>query len=266
MGRGGGEGLSSSQVSVLHDEEDHSRWTRARGSARFTRDATHPDAAAGKRGEPPGVGQAFSDATYEEMEARALKAANAACYRAQQIVHTMFPSVSGRTKDYISNPKPNGYPLHSTIKVAFDKGVSRSRRRCRETRNERRDSDSNGSHASRRGSGWLRTRRQGRRLEGGHLLLHLLAPSSPTPRTMPRKKSLAHSRKPIYVNVVVTTIDCSTPSILTATVGSRSPSCDVCWRRRRRRERRLARGSASVDDDPRRRSRWYHRCGRVRQV
>ena len=76
----------------------------------------------GSGAEPPGVGQVFSDATYEEMEARALKAANAACYRAQQIVHTMFPTVSGRTKDYISNPKPNGYSsLHSTIKVAFDK-------------------------------------------------------------------------------------------------------------------------------------------------
>ena len=55
-----------------------------------------------------GVGQVFSDATYEEMEARALKAANAACYRAQQIVHTMFPTVSGRTKDYISSRNRTG--------------------------------------------------------------------------------------------------------------------------------------------------------------
>ena len=61
------------------------------------------------------------NSTFEEMEVRALKAANAACYRAQQIVHAMFPPMKGRTKDYISKPKQNGYSsLHSTLKVAFD--------------------------------------------------------------------------------------------------------------------------------------------------
>ena len=76
----------------------------------------------GSGAEPPVVGTVNSgDLTYEELEARALKAANAACYRAQQIIHSMFPPVQGRTKDYIYNPKPNGYSsLHSTLKVAFD--------------------------------------------------------------------------------------------------------------------------------------------------
>lgn len=75
----------------------------------------------GSGAELPGMGQVYSgEVTYEHMEARALKAANAACYRAQQIVHGLFPAVSGRTKDYISDPKANGYSsLHSTLKVAF---------------------------------------------------------------------------------------------------------------------------------------------------
>ena len=72
----------------------------------------------GSAAEMPDVGDVSGA---EDAEARALKAANAACYRAQQLAHSMFPAVSGRTKDYVSNPKPNGYSsLHSTLKVAFD--------------------------------------------------------------------------------------------------------------------------------------------------
>jgi GTP pyrophosphokinase len=72
----------------------------------------------GSAAEMPDIGEVSAA---EDAEARALKAANAACYRAQQIAHSMFPAVSGRTKDYVSNPKPNGYSsLHSTLKVAFD--------------------------------------------------------------------------------------------------------------------------------------------------
>ena len=74
----------------------------------------------GSAAEMPDVGEVGKIST-EEAEARASKAANAACYRAQQIAHSMFPAVPGRTKDYVSNPKPNGYSsLHSTLKVAYD--------------------------------------------------------------------------------------------------------------------------------------------------
>lgn len=76
----------------------------------------------GSGAELPVIGAVDSgSSTFEQMEVRALKAANAACYRAQQLVHAIFPPMKGRTKDYISKPKQNGYSsLHSTLKVAFD--------------------------------------------------------------------------------------------------------------------------------------------------
>jgi len=75
----------------------------------------------GSGAELPVLGETYRDGSFDEIEARALKAANAACYRAQQIVHNIFPAINGRTKDYISNPKPNGYAsLHSTLKVGLD--------------------------------------------------------------------------------------------------------------------------------------------------
>jgi ppGpp synthetase/RelA/SpoT-type nucleotidyltranferase/Tfp pilus assembly protein PilF len=53
--------------------------------------------------------------------AAAERSAMAACYRAQQIAHSVFDIVSGRTKDYLQRPKSNGYrSLHSTLRLPLE--------------------------------------------------------------------------------------------------------------------------------------------------
>jgi len=46
------------------------------------------------------------------------QAAVQACYRVQELAHSLWPQVEGRTKDYIASPKINGYAsLHSTLQL-----------------------------------------------------------------------------------------------------------------------------------------------------
>ncbi|MDR0406585.1 MAG: RelA/SpoT family protein [Holosporales bacterium] len=46
------------------------------------------------------------------------------CYRALGILHTHFPMIPGRFKDYISTPKPNGYrSIHTTVLGPFQKPI-----------------------------------------------------------------------------------------------------------------------------------------------
>lgn len=44
--------------------------------------------------------------------------AAAACYRCQEVTHALWPPLLGRSKDYVANPKKNGYAsLHSAIRL-----------------------------------------------------------------------------------------------------------------------------------------------------
>lgn len=55
----------------------------------------------------------------EEIEARA-------CYRTCEIVQSLWKEMPHRTKDYIANPKPNGYrSLHMAVDVSTDDGRTR---------------------------------------------------------------------------------------------------------------------------------------------
>ncbi|WIA39029.1 hypothetical protein OEZ86_005175 [Tetradesmus obliquus] len=54
------------------------------------------------------------DLPEDEAEAAAVQA----CYRLQELAHAQWPAVPGRSKDYISKPKLNGYQsLHSTLSM-----------------------------------------------------------------------------------------------------------------------------------------------------
>ena len=44
-----------------------------------------------------------------------------ACYRTREIVQSLWKELPHRTKDYIANPKPNGYrSLHMAVDVSDD--------------------------------------------------------------------------------------------------------------------------------------------------
>jgi len=53
---------------------------------------------------------------YDLIALRVIVNSKKECYIALSIIHSLFKSKVGRTKDYISSPKPNGYQsIHTTV-------------------------------------------------------------------------------------------------------------------------------------------------------
>lgn len=61
-----------------------------------------------------------SDESYDERSRQL-------CYKAMSVAKRIFPAVEGRSKDYVLNPKSNGYQsLHSTHEVAVSPANARA--------------------------------------------------------------------------------------------------------------------------------------------
>ena len=68
----------------------------------------------------PQVGSPAYDSSQDSSQDHlaAERSALAACYRVREITHSLFDTISGRSKDYLRTPKSNGYrSLHSTLKL-----------------------------------------------------------------------------------------------------------------------------------------------------
>ncbi|HPF71480.1 MAG TPA: bifunctional (p)ppGpp synthetase/guanosine-3',5'-bis(diphosphate) 3'-pyrophosphohydrolase [Candidatus Krumholzibacteria bacterium] len=64
------------------------------------------------------------DRVYDLLALRVIVETKADCYHALGILHSQFPPLSDRIKDYIATPKPNGYQsIHSTVRVPGGKFI-----------------------------------------------------------------------------------------------------------------------------------------------
>lgn len=64
------------------------------------------------------------DRVFDLFAVRVLVDSEADCYQAMGIVHSLWPPVGSRIKDYIAVPKPNGYQsIHTTVAVASGRSV-----------------------------------------------------------------------------------------------------------------------------------------------
>ncbi|MBE0564425.1 MAG: bifunctional (p)ppGpp synthetase/guanosine-3',5'-bis(diphosphate) 3'-pyrophosphohydrolase [Krumholzibacteria bacterium] len=64
------------------------------------------------------------DRIYDLLALRVIVETKADCYHALGILHSHFPPLSDRIKDYIATPKPNGYQsIHSTVRVPGGKFI-----------------------------------------------------------------------------------------------------------------------------------------------
>jgi GTP pyrophosphokinase len=64
------------------------------------------------------------DQIYDFMALRVIVGSKEDCYKVMGILHTMYEPELDRIKDYISQPKPNGYrSLHTTIKTPKDNKI-----------------------------------------------------------------------------------------------------------------------------------------------
>jgi len=64
------------------------------------------------------------DRIYDLLALRVIVETKADCYHALGILHSLFPPLADRIKDYIATPKPNGYQsIHSTVRVPGGKFI-----------------------------------------------------------------------------------------------------------------------------------------------
>jgi guanosine-3',5'-bis(diphosphate) 3'-pyrophosphohydrolase len=64
------------------------------------------------------------DRIYDLLALRVIVETKADCYHALGILHSHFPPLADRIKDYIATPKPNGYQsIHSTVRVPGGKFI-----------------------------------------------------------------------------------------------------------------------------------------------
>ena len=64
------------------------------------------------------------DRVYDLLALRVIVETKADCYHALGILHSLFPPLADRIKDYIATPKPNGYQsIHSTVRVPGGKFI-----------------------------------------------------------------------------------------------------------------------------------------------
>jgi guanosine-3',5'-bis(diphosphate) 3'-pyrophosphohydrolase len=64
------------------------------------------------------------DRVYDLLALRIIVATKADCYHALGVLHTLFPPLADRIKDYIATPKPNMYQsIHSTVRTPGGKYI-----------------------------------------------------------------------------------------------------------------------------------------------
>jgi GTP pyrophosphokinase len=64
------------------------------------------------------------DRVYDLLAVRIITETKADCYHALGVIHSLYPPISERIKDYIATPKPNMYQsLHTTVRVTSGKYV-----------------------------------------------------------------------------------------------------------------------------------------------
>ena len=64
------------------------------------------------------------DRVYDLLALRIIADTKADCYHALGVIHSLFPPIGDRIKDYIATPKPNMYQsLHTTVKVPGGKYI-----------------------------------------------------------------------------------------------------------------------------------------------
>lgn len=64
-------------------------------------------------------GKSFNQ-VYDLRAMRIVVSDEASCFKALDLVHSLWQPIEGRTKDYISKPKPNGYQSLHTVVVGDD--------------------------------------------------------------------------------------------------------------------------------------------------
>ena len=72
----------------------------------------------GALGDGDTMGSAISSAVLDARGLRCIVADEAACYAALEVVHSTWPPLHGKVKDYIASPKANGYrSLHTVVSL-----------------------------------------------------------------------------------------------------------------------------------------------------